>query len=68
MVPEIWGPTDRMFLSFWAIYCPFTPLTTRKIKILKKMKKKKTKNKKKSGYIIILHQYTANNNHMMYGS
>ena len=23
-------------LSFWAIFCPFTPLTTPKIKILKK--------------------------------
>ena len=27
------------FLSFWTIFCPFTPLTTRKIKILKKWKK-----------------------------
>ena len=26
-------------LSFWAIFCTFTPLTTRKIKILKKWKK-----------------------------
>ena len=26
------------FLSFWAIFCPFTPLTTQKIKILKKLK------------------------------
>ena len=24
------------FLSFWTIFCPFTPLTTKKIKILKK--------------------------------
>ena len=23
------------FLSFWTIFCPFTPLTTQKIKILK---------------------------------
>ena len=31
---------DRQnFLSFWAIFCPFTPLTTQKIKILKKWKK-----------------------------
>ena len=30
---------DRQnFLSFWAIFCPFTPLTTWKIKILKKRK------------------------------
>ena len=27
------------FLSFWATFCPFTPLTTHKIKILKKWKK-----------------------------
>ena len=27
------------FLSFWAIFCPFTPLTTLKIKILKNEKK-----------------------------
>ena len=28
-----------IFLSFWAISCPITPLTTQKIKILKKWKK-----------------------------
>ena len=39
MVPEIWGVTDRIFLSFWTNFCPFTPLTTRKIKIFKKWKK-----------------------------
>ena len=27
------------FLSFWTIFCPFTPLGTQKIKILKKCKK-----------------------------
>ena len=27
------------FLSFWSIFCPFTPLTAQKIKILKKWKK-----------------------------
>ena len=26
-------------LSFWTIFCPFTPLTTQKIKLLKKLKK-----------------------------
>ena len=31
---------DRQkLLSFWATFCPFSPLTTRKIKILKKWKK-----------------------------
>ena len=31
--------TRKFFLSIWAIFCPFTPLTTQKIKILKKWKK-----------------------------
>ena len=39
MVPEIWSMTDRIFLSFWTICCPFTSLTTQKIKILKNWKK-----------------------------
>ena len=46
MVPEIWSMTyhmmygssdmmhERIFLSFCKIFCPFTPLTTQKIKIL----------------------------------
>ena len=28
------------YFSFWAIFCPFTPLTARKMKISKEMKKK----------------------------
>ena len=40
-------------LSFWAIFCPFTLLTTLKIKILKKWKKTPED-------IIILHKYTKN--------
>ena len=48
------------FLLFWAIFCPFTPLTTRKIKILKK--------NKKTLYFIISHLCTTNENHMMYVS
>ena len=52
---------DRQkFLSFWNIFCPFTPLT-QKIKILKKWKKK-------PGDITILHQCIINDNHLMYGS
>ena len=51
----------QKFLSFWAIFCPFSPLTTWKIKILK-LKKTTT------GDIIILHICTKNDNHMMYGS
>ena len=37
-VPQIRSETQN-FLSFWAIFCPFTPLTTQKIKISKKSKK-----------------------------
>ena len=49
------------FLSFWASFCCFTPLTTWKIKMLKKWKKA-------PGDIIILHFCTTNEDHMMYGS
>ena len=38
MLPEIWSVTYN-FLLFWTIFCTFSPLTTRKIKILKKWKK-----------------------------
>ena len=48
------------FLSFWNIFCPFTPLPTQKIKILKKIEKP-------PGDIIILHRCNINDNHM-YGS
>ena len=36
-----WGMecNGQNFLSFWTIFCPFTPLTKQKIKILKKRKK-----------------------------
>ena len=52
---------DRQnFLSFWAVFCPFTPIT-QKIKILKNWKKT-------PGDIIILHKCTKNNDHMLYGS
>ena len=39
MVPEILSTTNRIFLSFWTILCPFTPLTTQKTKILEKWKR-----------------------------
>ena len=50
MVTEIRCTTDFFFFffSFWVIFCPFTLLTTQKIKILKKWKK-----------IIIIISYTA---------
>ena len=46
------------YFSFWAIFCPFTTLTTRKIKM---------KNKTKPGDII-LHKCTKNHDHMLYCS
>ena len=53
------------FLSIWTVFCPFTPLWTLKIKILKKWKKKQ---KKTLEYIIILPMCTINDSRMMYGS
>ena len=47
-------------LSFWPIICPFSPLTTWKVKILTL--------KKTPGDIIILHISTINDSHMIYGS
>ena len=38
MIPQIWNAADRFFLV-WTNFCPFTPLTIQKIKILKKRKK-----------------------------
>ena len=49
------------FLSFWTIFCPFTPSNNFKNQNFEKMKKK-------PGYNIILHKHTINDNHMMYGS
>ena len=52
---------DRQnFLSFWTVFCPFTPLTMRKSKFWKM--------KKPPGDIIILHICTINDNYVMYGS
>ena len=50
----------QKILSFWAIFCPFRPLKTWKIKILKL--------KKTLGDIIIWRICTINDNHIMYGS
>ena len=38
MVPEISTATDNFFLSSWAIFCLFTPLTVQKVKISKNEK------------------------------
>ena len=60
MLSEIWSVTNN-FLSFWTIVCPFTSLLTPKIKIWKNCKKIR-------GRIILLHKFTLNEGHMMYGS
>ena len=48
------------YFSFWAIFCPFTPITAQKIKIKKK--------EKKPWRYIILHKCTKNYDLMIYGS
>ena len=60
MVPETRSATDRI-LSFWTVFCPFTPLRAQKIKSLKKWKKHVKD-------IIILQMCTVNDNHLMHGS
>ena len=59
MVSEIWSATARIFLSSWAIFCLFTPIKARKIKISKKIKKH-------LDIYIILHDSTKNHDHMLY--
>ena len=49
------------YFLFWAIFCPFSPLTTQKNDNFKKIKST-------PGDIIISHMYNKNNDHMMYGS
>ena len=51
----------QKFLSFWTVFCPLISLTTKKLKIFRKMEKL-------PGDIIILHRCNINENHMMYGS
>ena len=51
----------NIYFLCWAIFFPFTTLTTQKITLFKKMKKT-------PGDIIILHMCTKNYDHMMYSS
>ena len=55
-----YGSTERIILSFWPIFCPFTPLTAQKLKILKM--------KKNPGDVIILHKCTKSHDHPLYCS
>ena len=53
---------DRQnLMSLWTIFCPFTPLWTQKIQILKNLKKA-------PGAIIIFHKCSKYYDQMMYGS
>ena len=61
MVPEIWSAADMIFFVILDYFCPFTPLTTQKIKTLKKLKKLPVDT-------IILHMCIIHKNHMIYGS
>ena len=53
------GRCNNCYFSFWAIFCPFTPLTAQKIKISKKWKRT-------HGDIIILHKFTKNYDYRLY--
>ena len=55
------GHDRQNFLSFWAIFCPFTPPPPDDLENQNFEKLKKT-----SGVIINLHIRTINDNHMMY--
>ena len=56
MVPEIWSTTDRIFVNLDLFFPPLT------------RKSKLWKMKKIPEDIIILHMFTKNDIHMMYGS
>ena len=60
MVPEILSMTDRTFCHCGPFFAPLPPLQPKKSKFWKM--------KKIPGDIIILHQCTINDNHVMYGS
>ena len=53
---------SQNFLDFWTIFCSFTPTTTLKIKIFKKMKKNHLE------ILSFLHECPINGNYIMYGS
>ena len=60
MVPQIWSETDRNFCHF-GLFFALLPPKNLKNQTFEKMKKTHRD-------IIILHMFTINDNHMMYGS
>ena len=60
MVPEIWIATNRIFCHFVPFF-PLLPPNKPKNQNFEKLKETPR-------YIIILHMYTVNDNHMMYSS
>ena len=60
MVPQIWSATDKTFSHFGLFFALSHP-NNLKNQNFEKMKKN-------PGDIIILHMFTINDNHMMYGS
>ena len=60
MIPEIWGVTDRISCHFRP-FLPFYLPNNLKNQNFEKLKKA-------TGDIIILHMWTINNSHRMYGS
>ena len=58
---DVWLLLQQNYFSFWTFFCPFSPLTTQKIKMFKKFKKT-------PGDIIILHKCTKNHGKMLYCS
>ena len=60
MVPDMWSAVDRIFCHFGPFFA-LLPSNNQKNQNFEKMKKP-------SGDIIILHMWTINDNHMMYGS
>ena len=53
--------SDRQFFLILHLFLPFYPPNNPENQNFEKMKKS-------SGYVIILHMCTINDNHMMYGS
>ena len=60
MVSEICGATDKIFCLFVPLFVLLLPLTTQKIKIMKK--------RKKHFEILPFYTCTINENHLTYGS